>query len=276
MKVYNNIKRFFHDMGDSHISAYSAQASYFIIMSVFPFLLILLSIVRFTPLTEDMLMDMVSDVVSKMLYPVIDGIVQEIYVRANGVLSISVVLALWSSSKCMLAVTNGFNAIYEVDETRNYIVLRMRSCIHTVLFVLAIMVSLVLMVFGEHIHYVITEHFPVVASVFGQILDWRFLATIVLQILIFMLIYKFLPNKKMKLWKHFVGALFTTVGWNVFSYMFSLYIQYGTLSYTYGSLTTLVVIMIWLYFCMYIMFLGAQINKFLLPGIRKFLTNRKK
>ena len=113
-KFVHSVQAFLEDMKDSHIPAYSAQTAYFIIMSVFPFVLILLSLIRFTALTEDMLMEMISDFLPAIFYPILNGIVEELYERANAVLSISVVLALWSSAKCVLAVTNGFNTIYEL------------------------------------------------------------------------------------------------------------------------------------------------------------------
>lgn len=270
-----NIGVFLQDMRNSHVAAYSAQTSYFIIMSVFPFVLILLSLIRFTALTEDMLMEMVSGILPDVFYPIIEGIVVELYERANAIVSVSIILALWSSAKCVLAATNAFNSIYEVDETRNYIVLRFRSALYTAAFVVLIFVSLVLMVFGERINRFFVKHFPVIASVFRQVLNWRLVMLLVFQIVIFMFIYKVLPNRKSSLLLQLPGAAFTSMSWNIFSYIFSIYVEYGRMSYTYGSLTTLIIVMIWLYFCMYIMFIGAQINKYIEPDFRKILIKRK-
>ena len=273
-KFVHSVQAFLEDMKDSHIPAYSAQTAYFIIMSVFPFVLILLSLIRFTALTEDMLMEMISDFLPAIFYPILNGIVEELYERANAILSISVILALWSSAKCVLAVTNGFNTIYELKETRNYIILRLRSAAYTAGFIAIILVSLVLMVFGERINAFIGKSIPVIASAFQHVLDWRLIMIMALQIIIFVFMYKFLPNRKASFLSQVPGALFSSACWNIFSYLFSIYVEYGRMSYTYGSLTTLIVVMIWLYFCMYIMFIGAQINKFLEP-VLKNLQHRK-
>lgn len=266
-KIFKLAKEFADDITRNHISAYSAQTSYFIIMSVFPFVLILLSLIRFTPLTEENLLKMISEVLPDVFYPIISGIVEELYERATAFISISVIIAIWSSAKCILAITNGFNLIYEVKETRNYFMLRFRSACYTVAFVIAIVASLILMVFGERLEQFFEQYLPIIAKVFHQILDWKLVIIMIVQILIFSLMYKFLPNRKGKFKNQLPGAIFTSVGWNVFSYLFSIYVGIGRLSNAYGSLTTLIVIMLWLYFCIYIIFIGAQINSFFEPQI---------
>lgn len=275
-KLIKNVKIFMENMKKCHVSAYSAQTSYFIIMSVFPFVLILLSIVRFTALTEEMLMNMFSEVLPSIFLPIIENIADELYERANGILSISVLLALWSSAKSVLALTNGLNVIYSVNETRNYILLRLRSACYTAAFIIAIMISLVLMVFGEKFNIFIGNHFPIIASAFQYILDWRLIMVLAYQTVIFTLIYKFLPNRKTKYFAQLPGAIFSSIGWNIFSYLFSIYIKYGTLTYTYGSLTTLIIVMIWLYFCMYMIFIGALINRFFENKKLNFLKKIRK
>lgn len=260
-KLIRGVMKFLDGLKEGHVSAYSAQAAYFIIMSIFPFVLILLSLIRFTPLTKGMLMEMVTDVLPVMFHPIINGIIEELYERASAVLSVSVVLALWSSAKCVLALTNGLNTLFGLKETRNYVVLRLRSAAYTLAFVLMIVLSLALMVFGERINAILLQHLPKISGAFRHVLDWRLLMVIAFQTIIFLLMYRFLPNRKCRIMKLLPGALFASIGWNVFSYLFSIYVEYGRLSYTYGSLTTLVVVMIWLYFCMYMIFIGAWINQ---------------
>lgn len=267
-KLIKLAKDFTYDISKNHVSAYSALTSYFIIMSVIPFALILLSLIKFTPVTEDALIKLIDNLLPGMFYPVINGIVEELYERAVAFISISVVIAVWSSAKCILAITNGFNLIFEVEETRNYFILRLRSAGYTLAFVIAIVASLILSVFGEMLEEFLMKHFAVVASVFHRILDWKLLIMMVVQIIIFSLMYKFLPNRKGKLKNQLPGAVFSSIGWNLFSYIFSVYIGYGRFSYTYGSLTTLIAAMLWLYFCIYIIFIGAQINSFFEPQIR--------
>ena len=217
---------------------------------------------------------MIDNLLPGMFYPVINGIVKELYARAAAFISISIIIAIWSSAKCILAITNGFNLIFDVEETRNYFIIRLRSAGYTLAFVVAIVISLILSVFGEMLEEFLMQHFTVVASVFHRILDWKILIMMVVQIIIFSFMYKFLPNRKGKIKNQLPGAVFSSIGWNLFSYIFSIYVGYGRFSYTYGSLTTLIAVMLWLYFCIYIIFIGAQINSFFEPQIR-YVSNRK-
>lgn len=274
-KIYKNIMDFADDISKNHISAYSAQTSYFIIMSVFPFVLILLSMIRYTSLTEENLLNLIFKIVPEAFFPIIKSIVEEIYERATAFISISVIIAIWSSAKCIHSITNGFNLIYNVKETRNFVFLRLRSAFYTVIFVMAIIASLVLNVFGEWLDDFFARHTPVIAAAFHHILDWKLVIMLAFQIIIFALMYKFLPNRKSKFIRQLPGAVFSSVVWNIFSYLFSIYIGFGRLSYTYGSLTTLVVVMLWLYFCINIIFIGAQINSFFEPQIWWFQKKTK-
>jgi len=278
-KLYKMTIDFADDINKNHISAYAAQTSYFIIMSIFPFILILLSMIRYTSLTEENLLNVISDIIPDVFFPIISGIVEEIYERATAFISISVIIAIWSSAKCIHSITNCFNLIYNVKETRNYIFLRLRSALYTVVFVIAIVASLVLTVFGKWLDSFFASRAPVVASVFHRILDWKFVIMLAFEILIFTLMYKFLPNRKSKFVRQLPGAVFSSIVWNLFSYLFSIYVGFGRLSYTYGSLTTLVIVMLWLYFCTTIIFIGAQINSFFEPQIwwaEKKTRERKK
>lgn len=254
------VSLFLERLKHHHISAYASQAAYFIILSVIPFSMVLLSLIKFTPLSKDILSEILSTMIPSVFFPVFENILDELYMKATAVLSISAVMAVWSSAKGILALTNGFNIIYDVDETRNYILLRLRSAAYTVAFILTIVLSLALMVFGERINHVAKNYIPVIASVVEQIFDLRLIMAFLLQLLIFTLLFRFLPNRNISVRWQLPGALFASVGWNLFSFFFSIYVKYGHMSYMYGSLATLVIVMLWVYICMYIIFIGAEIN----------------
>jgi membrane protein len=85
--------------------------------------------------------------------------------------------------------------------------------------------------------------------------------------LFFLLLYLVIPNRKSKLLAELPGAVTTAGGWIGVSYLFSFYIDHRSgNSFAYGSLTTLALAMLWLYFCMYLLFVGAEINVFLVSG----------
>ena len=80
----------------------------------------------------------------------------------------------------------------------------------------------------------------------------------------FAVLYYVPPKPEDGVYPPAAGCVFTSVAWAVFSYVFSIYLEYASnMSVLYGSLTTLVVVMLWLYFCMYLLFIGAEINQYL-------------
>ncbi|MFR6272668.1 MAG: YihY/virulence factor BrkB family protein [Blautia sp.] len=94
-----------------------------------------------------------------------------------------------------------------------------------------------------------------------MIISMRVTITLLALCVVFLFLYKFVPNRKATFRSQMPGAVFTAVSWSAFSFGFSLYFDYyeGT-SNMYGSMTTIILILLWMYFCMNIMMIGAQIN----------------
>ncbi len=272
-KIYKIIEM----VNSHHTGAYAAQAAYFFVLSLIPILLLLLTMVQFTPLTMNDVMEAVLQVFPSTVTPLIRSIVVQVYTQSGGVIPVSVVIALWSAGKGVLSVTSGLNCIYANTETRNYIYLRVRASLYTVLFLLAIMLSLVLSVFGNSISVMLYEYVPFLNRVVDFIIRIRTLVSLVVLTLFWDLVYKFLPNRgergKTTLRKQLPGALFTACGWLMISFIFSMYLDIFTgFSSMYGSLTTIILIMLWLYGCMYIILLGGEVNSIL----EEFVPDRKK
>ena len=165
-------------------------------------------------------------------------------------------------------MTSGLNCVYESTETRNYLYLRFRASFYTVLFIFAIVLSLVLSVFGNSISALLNEYAPFLRHVTEYIIRIRTLLTLVVLTLFWDLVYKFLPDRKAgtktTMRKQLPGAVFTACGWLLISFIFSIYLDIFTgFSTMYGSLTTIVLILLWLYMCMYVILLGGEVNALL-------------
>ena len=129
------------------------------------------------------------------------------------------------------------------------------------LLVLAVVLSLVVLGFGNSISLLINEYIPVIYYVMERIIEIRAIASICVLVAFSTLVYKFLPNGKRRWRNQLPGAIFTAFGWILASFIFSIYIDvFKGFSNMYGSLTTIVIIMLWLYFCMYILLLGGELN----------------
>lgn len=249
-------------MGD-HVGAYAAQSAFFILLSFIPFMMLLLNIIQYTPLTEEAVSSAVMSVIPEDFHTVVQTIIMEIYRRSSAVLPVSAIIALWSAGKAINSLTYGLNTVYHVKETRNYFVNRLRSMLFTLFFIGAFVVTLVLMVFGRSIQHGLTKYFPAVAEFTGVLLSLRTVITMVALMFTFVLMYRFVPNRKASVESQIPGALVTTISWQVLSVGFSFYLEYFPgVTRMYGNLTTVILLMLWVYFCMYLILIGAEINDY--------------
>lgn len=252
---------FIDKMQRAHIAAYASQAAYFTVLCGIPLLMMLLALIQYTPLSEEALLELLSSVFPSVFMPFIEKIMGELYTKSVALISITAITAFWSAARCVLAMTAGFNSIYGKRETRNYFVLRFRASFQVLLFLIAVVFAMVIIVFSEQRLDFLAKTFPVLENLIEFIGSVRFIIAILVEFFMFLLIYKFLPNRKARLEWQIPGALFAAVGWSAFSHFFSAYIGgFSNMSYMYGSLTTIIVFMLWIYFCMYILLIGAEIN----------------
>ena len=206
-----------------HVSAYAAQAAYFIILSFIPFVMFLLTIMRYTPLTRDVINQVILEICPENFQGLVVSIVNEVYQKTSAVLPITLVLSLWSSGKGVQAITNGLNTICHVEETRSWLLTRLWSMFYTLVFILAIIASLVLLVFGNSLQKSLTGKWPWLGRMIAQIIGARTIVAFFMLMSVFLVLYKVLPNRKTTFKSQMPGAFLTAVAWMVFSYAFFLY-----------------------------------------------------
>ena len=178
-----------------HVSAYAAQAAYFLIMSFIPFILFLTTLIRYTPLSYNVVRDAIVGFVPGNLQTFVLSIVVEVYKRSTAIVPLSALMALWASGKGMQAIINGLNTIYHVKETRNWLINRIYSVLYMFLFVIALVTSLLLLVMGNRIHSILAVHMPLIGKVIGRILNAKTFLVFVVLFLVFLVLYRYLPNR---------------------------------------------------------------------------------
>ena len=248
---------------DDHIAAFSAQAAFFIIISFFPFIMLLLSIVKYFPIEEENLFQLISQAFPTTVNSLIESIITEIYRTAASttLISATVVSTLWSAGKGFLAIMKGLNSVYEINETRHGLLLRAMAALYTLIFAIMVITTMILFVFGNRLYLWIGQRFPVIEDTAFLIISLRTIVGLITLIIFFLLIYIVIPNRKTKIMHELPGAMLCAAGWMGFSYAFSYYIDnFSNYASMYGSLTAIVLFMLWLYFCMYLLFLGAEFN----------------
>ena len=265
LKIYQKMQSFTNELNEKHVSAYAAKTAYFIMLSFIPILMLLFTLLQFTPLHKADVLSLFVGVFPSSIDPLVISIVDEIYGKSGTLISISAIIVLWTAGKGITAIIQGLNSVFDVKETRNYLVLRIYGAFYTVLMILAILLLLVLVVFGNKIQTNFLSNIPLIGSITGAILKKRYGISICLMVLIFAVIYHFMPNTRIRFKYQLPGAVFTAASWSAFSFGFSVHVDYfSNMSNMYGSLTTVIIVMLWLYMCMYIMLIGAVINGILM------------
>lgn len=262
-KQWDRIMRILDRAAQSHVGAYAAQSAFFFVLSLIPIILLLMTMVQYTPLTRGDVMTAVTEVFPKTVTPFLISIINEVYSQSTAIIPVTILVALWSAGRGVLAITSGLNCIYQSKETRNYFYLRLRASVYTVLFLLVIISCLLLAVFGNRISIFVEINAPVLQKAVDFLIRIRTSLTVGVMMLFCMLLYRFLPDVKIRTkWKHQIpGSVFSAIGWQIISLIFSVYLDiFEGFSTMYGSLTTIVLVMLWLYFCMYMILLGGVIN----------------
>ncbi len=255
-------------MLDDRVSVYAAQVSFFVIISAIPLVMLLIPLIQFLiPLSQDTVTKAILAVLpsSEETQRFVTSLLNDVYTNsASTIISVSAITTLWAASKGIYSLQQGLNSIAYTKETRNIVVQRLLSIVYTLGFIFVLIFTLGVLLFGNKLQLLLESWIPSLAYFSSVIILFRTGLSITLFMLFFVLIYTILPNKKLSFWKQIPGAAFTTFGWLIFSYVYSLYIDHvANFSYIYGSLTAIILLMLWLYICMNIVLLGAELNKML-------------
>ena len=262
-KVLGIIKDFVKRMNEDHNAAYATTCAFFVILSFVPFLMIMLAIIRLTPLDGTILMNTIISLVPDGIREYVSTIINEVYAKSFAIVPISVFILVWSASKAFHALTNGLNVIHKVQETRGWWYLRFRSMGFVVLFMAAIVAMGVGAMSLQSIGNSSGES-SLLKDIVSFVQPFDSLIGFIVLMLLFLFVYTVLPNKKLTIKSQFPGALLVSLVWVMVSYFVTLYYQHTVnFSNIYGSLTGFVLAMIWLYFCMLFVLFGAQFNKML-------------
>lgn len=264
--VYDAVDEFFGGMGSRRITTYSAACAYYLFMSLVPLIMLLVAVLQFTPLTKDVVLEAISDYVPESLYEIVYFIVTSIYNGGRVALTVSILLTVWSASACMKALMRGMDSVYDAVRQDDYIKFSLRACIYMVIFVVILLLSFFVMVYGGKILDLIENSMPSNHSLdflFTLAKHLRFLVILALLALVFSLLYKWMPARKLKYRWQLPGAVFSAVVWAAFSFIFSFYVSLSDKFGAYGYIGTIMVAMMWIFYCFYFLLLGGFINHYI-------------
>ena len=248
--------------GKDDTSGLAAQLAYYFMLSLFPLLIFLLTLIPLMNIDQSTITNMIEQNAPGQTSELITGIIEDVMKNSGGgILSFGLLMTLWTASNGMTALMNAFNVAYDVEDNRNAIVAKLLSVLFTVIMISVLLLSLVLIVFGKQIGDLL---FGVVGLNDQFTWVWnlvRGVLPVIVIFIVFSMLYFIAPNLKVT-WKSiWPGALFATIVWLGATYLFGFYVSnFGSYSKTYGSIAGVIILMLWLYLTGVIIILGAQIN----------------
>ncbi|MCB5935228.1 YihY/virulence factor BrkB family protein [Caldibacillus thermoamylovorans] len=241
---------------------YSAQLAYFFLLSLFPLLITMFSLLPYLPLKTEDIMYFISDFAPGETITFIDSTLDTLLEKHNGgILSFGIIATLWAASNGMNAIIRAMNLAYEIDDDRPFFIVRGLSVLLTIVMIAVFIIALLLPVFGKHIGIYISSKFGYTDQFIDTWNTIRFSLSSVILFIVFSAVYFLTPNRKMKCATVVPGAVFSTIGWILASMGFSFYVNnFGNYTFMYGSLGVIIVLMIWFYITGAVLIIGGEIN----------------
>lgn len=261
-KVINFGKKLGKEMKDDRATGLAAEQAYYYMLSIFPLLILLISIVPYLSLDPQKALTYLQSVMPADTYSVIEDNVVDIITKPNGgLLTFGIIGTLWSASNGMRAFIRAMNDAFDVEETRSFIKARLVSIGLTLGLIAAFIIAMALPVFGKVIMNFIGNfiHIPDGMQVLINILRW--VIAFVIMITVLAILYKVAPNKHYPFKQVIPGAVAATMMWQLISLGLSLYVSnFANYSATYGSLGGVIVLMLWFFLTGLTLVVGGEIN----------------
>lgn len=263
MKIYQLQKEIRRTVAEAEVAAYASGAAFFLFLSIIPMIMLISGLIPQDAIAQKDMVNISQAVIPDRVYSFLMGIIDSYHGDNVTLLSFSAVIVIWSASKGVLAMMRGLNHIYNIDESRNYVILRLEAAFYTLFLLVAIILSIGILVFGNTVADMLIPDSGFAAKLWKVVGSLRHIFVACMISVVFCTMYSMLPNNQLSWSAHYPGAVFTSAFWTLYSFAFSIYIDYFGGFSMYGSLTTIIIVMIWLYFCMYIFFCGALVNRWI-------------
>ena len=265
LKLISKLRYLYKELRIYHIGIYSANTAFYIVLSVFPGIMLLMAVLPYFGFrSEDLLLSM-QGLIPEVLTPLMERLVMDLQVSSSGILlSTTAVVAVWSSSRGIHCIQQGLNAIWGVREKRPYVLSRLISMIYMVFFLIALLITLLFHGFGRELSGYFSRQTIPILRFLAVLLQLRGPVMFILLTALFVTMFCILPDKKQSVRRSIPGAATAALSWLLFTQGYSVYAKYfGSYSVLYGSLSIIAMGMFWLYICVSILFYGCVLNLYL-------------
>ena len=239
---------------------FASSVAFFVFLAIFPTVLLVFSIITFTPLTEAGVLDFLQKVLPEALDSLTLNIIRQLYGKSPTILSITTLILLWSSAKGIQGVKSGLNVINGSAELSNFILLRLRAIVYSLILAIALVIMVSAVVFINYIYGLLGEYFGFHLGWLETIFNFRFLVQWVLYAFLLTFVYAWVPDKRTRPRRQWKGALFAGTTWTLFSWAFNFYLQRYSTFNLYGSMATVIIMLIWVYTLSILFMFGGVIN----------------
>ena len=261
-KTQSYIKEFGAKFKEDNATILAAAQAYYYLLAIVPLLILLLAILPYLQIDPARVMDLMGTILpGEVAKTFEEQIVSVVTTPSGGLLTFGILGTLWSASNAVSAFIKATNEAYDVEETRSFIVQKGIAILLTLFMLVAVIVALVLPIFGGTIIDTISSFLslPPETEILFQVLRW--VISIAVMSIVLAVMYKIAPNKHFPFKEVIIGALIATVLWQLVSLAFSFYVSnFGSYNATYGSLGGLVVLILWFFLTGLILVIGAEIN----------------
>ncbi|SDB04943.1 membrane protein [Pseudobutyrivibrio sp. YE44] len=268
-------KTYLDKCGRDNIGAYAAQTAYFMIMSSIPVVMLLVWVAGLIPSINMYMNELIYDVMPSEFSPYVAKVVRAVTHGSVGAVSISAIMAIWSSGKAFQNLMVGLNQVNKIEETRNWFARRLRAVFYTLILLSIIVVIMLMLVFTQKFQYFAKNYYGFLPYIIGIRPLFRSVFVFIFLVIVFTFLFTVLPNKHLKFISQLPGGFICAVSWYVFSMCLAIWVRIFNNFSMYGTFATMMMFMFWLYFCMYFMLMAAEANVFFAEAFGLAWQNRK-
>ncbi len=260
--IITYLRNLYQAVQKDEVSSLAAQLSYYFILSIFPFLIFLITLLDYTPLTQQHTIEEISILLPEFVFVIVREILTEVAAADNfTLLSLGILGTIWTASRGSAALIKAINRAYGIAESRSFFTLNAIGIFSTFALALVIIFSLILLVFGRYLGSIAFQRIGMEEFFYALWPFLRFSIPLLIIFCVFSLLYLYAPDRHLHFSNIYPGAIFATLAWLAASQLFAYYVNnFGNFSRTYGSLGGIIVFLVWLYISSSIALLGAEIN----------------
>ncbi|MBC1575263.1 YihY/virulence factor BrkB family protein [Listeria booriae] len=246
----------------ARVTSHAAQLTFYILLSILPMMLVFGNLIPLLPIPKEEIYNTLQTFMPPEVYDILHPVIESMLTNASGTaISLGLITAIWSASKCFSALQEVLNIVYQAPDRKNFIVTRIMSFLMMLVIIVVIGAVVFVFAFGEQIVTFLQDQLDLKLDALADLGATKWFITPIFLFILFLIIYWLVPNVKWKIRKSVIGALFATIGWLAATELLSAYVSFqGDKILGFGSLSIMIVIMLWLYFVSIILLLGAFIN----------------